>query len=352
MDPIPRASQLLSQSVSEPFSTSELAPALIALHEVVGAVARQTDPRMTLGVVAEKARLLTQAASAAVSLLNSSRTLLDFAAVAGTDAAEIVGQTVRAEDALAGRTALTGEVFLTHHPEAAAEQTNSADPSVAVGVGVRSAIVVPIYLDGTPSGAVTVLNRTNGEAFTGADLLCLQTLAGLAAQALQTDGLKRLAAEKQRERDILFRAAQTTSSSLNVQDVLGSILLSVVGSMEMSAGAVFLLNDERTRLYIGAERGLADDDQDRQIEPYGQPRINRGIDAGVATGQHADHTADDHCQRERGHRARQCNGDVEGQFAIAQHAQEHLKHAFWRWQKLRRSGEAGDDPPERDQREQ
>ena len=54
------------------------------------------------------------------------------------------------EDALAGRTALTGEVFLTHHPEAAADQTNSADPSVAVGVGVRSAMVVPIYLDGMP----------------------------------------------------------------------------------------------------------------------------------------------------------------------------------------------------------
>ena len=273
-------------STSEPLDpTAPLAEArrdrhLVALHEVVGAVARQTDPRATLAVIAEKARVLTHAASAAVSLLNSSRTLLDFAAVAGADAAEIVGQTVRVEDALAGRTALTGEVYLIHHPGAAADQTNSADPIVAVGVGVQSAIVVPVYLNGRPSGAISILNRTNGDAFSSGDLLCLQTLASLAAQALQTDDLKRLAAQKQQERDILFRAAQTTSSSLNVQEVLGSVLSTVVGSMEMTSGAVFLLNDERTRLYIGAERGLAEEDQDRQLPADGNGLAARALASG------------------------------------------------------------------------
>ena len=248
------------------------APALAALHEVAGAVARQTDPRVTLGVIAEKARVLTHAASAAVSLLDASRTLLDFAAVAGTDAAEIVGQTVRAEDAVAGRTALTGEVHLSYSPDAAGGETDF--------IGVRSAVVVPVYVNGTPSGAITVLNRTDGEAFTGSDLLCLQTLASLAAQALQTDALKRLAAQKQQERDILFRAAQTTSSSLNVQDVLGSILLSVVGSMEMTAGAVYLLNDERTRLYIGADWGLAEGNGDRQLLAEGTGYAARALASG------------------------------------------------------------------------
>ena len=271
MDPIPPADLV---SPTDLISSPDLiSPALVALHEVVGAVARQTDPRVTLAVVAEKACLLTGAASAAVSLLNPSRTLLDFAAVAGADAAEMVGQTVRADDALAGRTALTGEIYLSH-------QSDAAFLSGTDGVGVRSAVVVPIYLNGTPSGAVSILNRTDGEAFTGADLLCCQTLASLAAQALQTDGLKRLAAQKQSERDILFRAAQTTSSSLNVQDVLGSILLSVVGSMEMTAGAVYLLNDERTRLYIGADRGLTGDDQDRQLPAEGGGPAARALLSG------------------------------------------------------------------------
>ncbi len=263
---------------SEPIPASA-APALVALHEVVGAVARQSDPRVTLSIIAERACLLTHAASAAVSLLDSTRTLLDFAAVAGAHAAQIVGQTVRAEDALAGRTALTGEVHLSYAPDPAMSETDFV-MSETDFVGVRSAVVVPVYVNGAPSGALTALNRTDGGAFSGADLLCLQTLAGLAAQALQTDGLKQLAARKQQERDILFRAAQTTSSSLNVQDVLGSILLSVVGSMEMTAGAVYLLNDERTRLYVGAQRGLAEGDEDRQLLAEGAGYAARALTSG------------------------------------------------------------------------
>ena len=250
---------------------------LTALHEVVGAVARQTDPRLTLALIAEKARALTGAGSAAVCLLNASRSLLDFSAVSGPDAADILGQTVRVEDALAGNTALTGELYLAHHPETTAVEP--ADPSLA-SIGLRSALVVPIFLSGRPSGAISVLNRQDEGAFSGGDLLCLQTLANLAAQSLYTDELKKLATQKQQERDILFRAAQTTSSSLNVQEVLGSVLATVSGSMEMTAGAVYLLNDERTRFYIGADRGLGEEDHDRQMSAEGNGIGARALAAG------------------------------------------------------------------------
>ena len=258
-----------------------LDPHLVALHEVVGALARQNDPRATLALIAEKSRVMTGAASAAVSLLDSSQTLLDFAAVAGADAADILGQTVRVEDALAGRTALTGELFLAHNPFSNSSETTSADPSIAGGIGVRSAMVVPLYLNGRPVGALTVLNRRDERAFGGGDLLRLQTLAGLATQALRADELKRQAAQKQQERDILFRAAQTTSSSLNVQDVLTSVLATVSGSMEMTTGAVYLLNDERTRLYIGAYQGLGEEDQDRQLAVDGTSQAARALSSGL-----------------------------------------------------------------------
>ncbi len=281
----PAASQADAQTQADaqadtPTRDGGLDQHLVALHEVVGAVARQSDPRATLALIAEKARLLTGAASAAVSLLDASQTLLDFAAVAGADAADILGQTVRVADALAGRTALTGEVFLTHNPDPSQPEAGTADPTVAVGVGVRSAMVVPLYLEGKPAGALSVLNRRGEGAFSGGDLLRLQTLAGLAAQALRLDGLKRQAAQKQQERDILFRAAQTTSSSLNVQDVLTSVLGTVSGSMDMTAGAVYLLNDERNRLYIGAHRGLAEEDQDRQLAADGTSQAARALASG------------------------------------------------------------------------
>ncbi len=282
------AASAYSQSVPDPALPDSATPDqtlpdqhLVALHEVIGAVARQADPRVTLGLIAEKARFLTGAASAAVSLLDETRSLLDFAAVSGLDAADILGQKVRVEDALAGRTALSGEIYLAHHPDPSPPELLSADPTVAVGVGLRSALVVPLYLHNQPAGALSVLNRRDDGAFSGGDLLRLQTLANLAAQALRVDELRRQAAQKQQERDILFRAAQTASSSLNVQEVLSNVLATVAGSIEMTAGAVYLLNDERTRLYIGADRGLGEQDNDRQLAAEGNGLAARAL----ATGQ-------------------------------------------------------------------
>ncbi len=278
MDPVS-----LIDPAAMPPTEATLDPHLVALHQIVGATARQNDPRATLRLIAEKALLLTGASRAAVCLLDDTRTLLDFAAVAGADAAEIIGQTVRVEDALAGRTALSGELLLTHDPLPPGtnpDETPSADPTVERGVGVRSALVVPLFLLDRPAGALTVLNKAGGSAFGGGDLLRLQTLADLAASALRTEALRREVAQKQRERDILFRAARTTSSSLNVQEVLGSVLATVAGSMEMTTGAVFLLSDERTRLYIGAAHGLVEEDQDRQLAAEGSGLAARVLASG------------------------------------------------------------------------
>jgi GAF domain-containing protein len=254
---------ILSDSMRDMAGDSPLA----ALHEVIQAVARQTDLRAALALVAEKAQALTGASSSAITLLDANRTLLDFAAVAGANAEEILGQTVRVEDALAGQTALTGELYLAHNPGGALPALSAgSDPTAFGGGGVRSAAVVPIYVAGRPAGALAALNRADGEAFDGSVLLRLQTLANIAALSLGMDGLRREAARKQRERDILFHAARTTSSSLNVQEVLASVLATVEQSLDMAAGAVFLLNDERTRLYISADHGLEGDDRDRQLD--------------------------------------------------------------------------------------
>lgn len=258
---------------------------LAALHEVVQSVARQTDLRATLALVAEKARALTGAASAAVTLLDTSRTVLDFAAVAGANAEEILGQTVRVEDALAGQTALTGELYLAHNPAGAMPLLSGPNPGLALG-GVRSAAVVPIYVAGRPAGALAALNREDGSAFGGGDILRLQTLANVAALSLGMDGLRHEAARKQRERDILFHAARTTSSSLNVQEVLASVLATVEQSLDMAAGAVYLLNDERTRLYISADHGLEGDDRERQLE------ANQGLAAQALASTQAVRVAD------------------------------------------------------------
>ena len=266
-----------------PSPTSDRAaegPPFSVLHEAVQAIARQTDARDTLPILAEKARGMTSAASVAVTLLDAGRSLLDFAAVAGPDADQIVGQTVRADDALAGQTALTGEIYLAHHAGAARPLLAALEPDLSQGWGVRSAAVVPIYRQGKPQGAITAINRDGDGAFTPADIISLQLFANMCALALGMDDLKRQVAQKQRERDILFQAVRTTSSSLNVQEVLQNVLATVGGTLDMSAGAVFLINDERTRLYIGADEGLDGEDRERQLPTDGQGAAAQALQSG------------------------------------------------------------------------
>ncbi len=253
---------------------------LSVLHEAVQAIARQTDARDTLHILAEKARDLTSAASVAVTLLDAGRGLLDFAAVAGPDADQIVGQTVRPEDALAGQTALTGEIYLAHHAGAARPLLAALEPDLSQGWGVRSAAVVPLYRQGKPQGAVTAINRDGDGAFTPSDIVSLQLFANMCALALGMDDLKRQVAQKQRERDILFQAARATSSSLNVQEVLQNVLATVGGTLDMTAGAVFLLNDERTRLYIAADEGLDGEQRERQLPTDGTGAAAQALQSG------------------------------------------------------------------------
>lgn len=240
-------------------------PHLVAFHEVIQAVARQSDLRQALALIAEKARSVSTASTASVMILDESRTLLHFDAVAGPEASQMIGQTVFASDSLAGHTALTGEIYLLHNSAESQPLVGSLDPELTLGLGVRSAAVLPIYISGRPTGALAVINRENHGAFGGDDVIRLQLLANMAALAVGVDNMRKDAAFKQRERDILYDAARTISSSLSVQDVMRSVLAIVSENLEISTGAVYLMNDERTRLYIGADTGLSPDDRDRQL---------------------------------------------------------------------------------------
>jgi len=240
-------------------------PHLVAFHEVVQAVARQTDLRQTLALIAEKARSITSASTASVMLLDDSRTLLNFTAVAGPDAAQMVGQTVFVSDSLAGHTALTGEIYLLHNSAESQPLVGALDPELTLGLGVRSAAVLPIYISGRPTGALAVINREDHAAFGGEDVIRLQLMANTTALAVGVDNLRKDVAFKRRERDILYDAARTISSSLSVQDVMRNVLAIVSENLEITTGVVYLMNDERTRLYIGADIGLSDDDRERQL---------------------------------------------------------------------------------------
>src|SRR5579862_5952595 len=250
---------------------------LVVLHEVAKSLAQEKSPAASLWLIAEKARYLCSCASTALVLLDSEREMLDFAAVAGRGAKEMKGQMVRVSDALPGHTALTGEPLLAYNPSLPApliHDQNSLpaesalateEPCLFTSTGVRSAAVVPIFVDGHPVGSLAAINRMDGQSFSGSDLLMLHILASSAACAIQRDRLLSRNAQQERERNLLYEAANATSSTLNVQEILDGVLATLAYRVSSYAAMVFLLNDDRTHLFIGAESGLVGEDREVQL---------------------------------------------------------------------------------------
>ncbi len=259
---------------------------LVVLHEIAKALAQDRGVRSTFALIADKARFLTSSSSAALCLLDEDREVLDFAAVAGRGGADMTGQRVRVADALPGQTALSGEPLLAYNPaDPSAGYSGKSRPGpgplvpasaipfderFVMSGGVRSAAVVPIVIGSSSIGSLAAINRLDGQSFTGSDLLMLQILASSASTAIQKDYLQRQAAQRERERNILFRVARNTAASLDVQKILDGTLSELPGTMDLYAAMVFLLNDERTHLYIAAEYGLSDEEREIQLLPDGR----------------------------------------------------------------------------------
>lgn len=225
--------------------------ALAVFHEIMLALAHNSPREAVLHLLTEKARLLTQSASAAVALLASDRQFVTFAAVSGEDASELLGTHVRVEDTVAGNTARTGEPYLAFSP------ANPTDTSA-----IASAAVVPIFEAGVAVGALAALNKKGGSPFAGDDLLSLSTLAAAASVALAGQRHREDSQRQSRELSTLYEAVRNVSGQLGAQEVLAALLDQVAAHIAGSAVAVFLLNDERTHLYLAADRGLPEEERE------------------------------------------------------------------------------------------
>jgi GAF domain-containing protein len=230
--------------------------------------------------VVEEACRLTDAASAALCLFVEGDEMLDFAAVAGEHAEQIVGLRVRVADSLSetvvksglptlidARTALeTGNLFTSDD-----ETLPDAPRRPAHGpLTTRSAAITPVIQDGRLIGTLSALNKAaqggaSVSAFDADDLETLALLAEMVALARIQQKTARTAREQARELAVLYDAAQTVAGSLNIQEVMDSVLAAICLHLEHHAAVLFLLNDERTHLFIAAERGLTREERDIQL---------------------------------------------------------------------------------------
>ena len=291
-----------------------------AIRRLTESLTTPLSPEDVEQIVVEEARRLTDAASAALCLLAPEGDMLDFVAAAGENAALIVGLRIRLNDSLSEPVIATGRcVLLDARPvqEAGDLFTSAQEPLPAVvprraerrtadalsaplhltaspgdkSASTRSAAVVPLIRNGRIVGTLSASNKTaDGSAPTPAfpaspmfdqdDLEILTMLAEFAGLSRAVDYTFRLAREQSRELAVLYDAAHTIAGSLNVQEVMDSVLAAICTHLEHHTAILFLLNDERSHLFIAAERGLTEDEREIQfsVESGAHARV---LDSGI-----------------------------------------------------------------------
>jgi GAF domain-containing protein len=315
-------------------SMSRAAQQRAAIRRLTATLAAAAPADVVQQLVVEETRRLTDAASAALCLLVEGGDMLDFVATAGEHAEQIVGLRIRVADSLSeavvasrqpvlidARTPIeTGDLFATitdsvpdpiPKPDLIVERASTLisrsavaplpvsstallptqqdnksesqdkEPKTNGPFATRSAAVVPLIQNGRLIGTLSALNKGDGSqcaplpAFDAEDLDTLVLLAEIAALARSVDRTARTAREQSRELAVLYDAARSVAGSLNVQEVMEGVLESICRHLEHHAAVLLLLNDERTHLFIAAERGLTEEERDIQLA------VDTGIPARV-----------------------------------------------------------------------
>lgn len=251
-----------------------------AIRRLTRALAAQQPADHLLLLIANEARALTGARSVAIGLRAELGPMLDFVAVAGDNAEEITGLQIRVDDSLAESALRTGQPSLFDMggigPTFGKEEGRKGKgeppqlPPSSLFPPPFQAAVVPIMRHGSILGALFALKQDEDAPFTEDDMGLFGVFADYVNLALVNSEMSRVCAEQSRELAVLYDAARTVSASLNAQEVLNSVLDAVCSHLEHQAAVLFLLNDERTHLFIAADRGLTEEDREIQLAADGR----------------------------------------------------------------------------------
>lgn len=228
-----------------------------AFRRVLEAIASRRSAQDAYAVIADEVRNLLHAAIVAVGLVAPGEETMDFVAVSGGDPAEIVGLRIAAGDTLADPVLRSGKAMVL----------KSGDVP-----GHRAGAIAPVVGDKGVIGALIAMDGRGDGEFAADDLELLTVFASMAGLVAECDSAVRSSREKERELAALYEAARTITSTVNLPGVLEAALAAVAHHLPAQTAAVYLLNDERTHLFITADLGLTDDEREVQL----------AADAGIA----------------------------------------------------------------------
>jgi GAF domain-containing protein len=220
-----------------------------------------------LNLIAEEARRLIYAERVVIGLREEHN--LHFVAVAGEKSDELVDLRIGVHQPWAEATLRTGRSRLLNNRgnlKPSPSKEHSANPIDTN----RTAVVVPISRNGHIAGVILGLNKQGDKPFTHLDADILAMLAEHVNLVLMTDELRQKSAQQSRELALLHKTARSIGGNLDLQAVFESVLDAICEHLEYQAVILFLLNDERTHLFIAADSGLREDEREFQLAADGR----------------------------------------------------------------------------------
>ncbi len=227
----------------------------VNMLDALSMIASHESMRNILHQITRNARVITSSFNAAIALHASDNDTLNFCAVDGEMTDQLLGLHIRTNDSIAGkvleqrRTMIMDEGIITDTSQG--EKTRNS--------------MVPIFLKGDVHGVLIVQKRTDQGDFTEENIAALESLSCLAGIALENDSIRDSANEAIRELTVLYDTTKAVNGTLNVHEVINGVLGAICKHLEYQSAVLFLMNDEKTHLFIAADRGLNEDEREVQL---------------------------------------------------------------------------------------
>ncbi len=218
-----------------------------SLREIVDAVRLTIDRRELLSVILKLATESTRAERGSIMLLSPDDNMLRVEIAKGMDEEVVRKIRVPLGEGVSGRAALDGKPLLVSGKANGGEFHNARDRS-----DVKSAMCVPLVVDGAVIGVINVSSSESMHMFTERDLSFLSSMAALAAEVIQRSNdyeRMRIDAAKftfWKDADAIMSGAATLETKL------GQVAKKLAEIIQGLVIFIYIFDDDRGRLFLKA----------------------------------------------------------------------------------------------------
>jgi GAF domain-containing protein len=259
---------------------SSHAESLLSLERITRTLADAAPLPERLGAIATEFQRITGAASLAIARRADTDGMLEFVAVAGADPSEILGLRVRVDESIASDALRFGQTLVRSDPPLmetiAATQALEGQRTT---LHEQHVVIVPVRDGERITGAVLARYADDAAEPGEEERAALTACANLIALLTGAESSRLLVEDQRRELSALYYSARHVGGSLNIQEVLDSALTAISRYIDHQISVLFLMNDERTHLFVAGDRGLTD--EEREVQLSADAPVTRSVlDAG------------------------------------------------------------------------